>query len=73
MIISTAGTVGNFIDRLALNYVRDFISFVFGTFKFAIFNVADICLVVGVVMIVYYILFLDKDAVFKKNNGKKDV
>ena len=72
-IITLSGTIGNFIDRIIFNYVRDFISFVFGSFKFAIFNVADICLVVGVIMIIYYLLFLDKDAVFKRNNGKKDV
>ena len=73
LIITMSGTIGNFIDRLALNYVRDFISFIFGNYRFPVFNVADICLVVGVVMIAVYILFLDKDAVFKKKNGKEDL
>lgn len=73
LIITIAGTIGNFIDRLVLNYVRDFISFIFGSYRFPVFNVADICLVVGVIMIAVYILFLDKDAVFKKKNAKQDV
>ena len=73
MIITVAGTIGNFIDRIALSYVRDFISFIFGSYRFPVFNVADICLVVGVIMIIFYVLFLDKDALFKMNNGKKDV
>ena len=73
LVITMAGTIGNFIDRLALNYVRDFISFIFGKYKFPVFNVADICLVVGVIMIAFYVLFLDKDAVFKRKNGKNDL
>lgn len=72
-VVTIAGTIGNFIDRLALNYVRDFISFIFGGYRFPVFNVADICLVVGVIMIAFYVLFLDKDAVFKRKNGKNDL
>ena len=55
------GAIGNFIDRLAFRYVRDFI---FVTF-FANFNVADIAITVGAIMLVVYLLFIDKDAVFK--------
>ena len=73
MIITLSGTIGNYIDRLALNYVRDFISFVFGSYRFPVFNIADVCLVVGVIMISVYLLFLDKDAVFKRKNGKEDI
>lgn len=71
--VTVAGTVGNFIDRLFLNYVRDFILFIFGEYRFPVFNVADMCLVVGVIMIVIHFLFIDKDAVFKKKDGKKDL
>ena len=35
-----------------------------------IFNVADSALVIGVIMLIIYMLFLDKDAVFRiKGNG----
>ena len=59
--IIIAGALGNFIDRLALKGVRDFIYVTF----FANFNVADIAITVGAIMLVVYVLFLDKDALFK--------
>lgn len=66
------GAIGNLIDRLWLGKVRDFIFVFYNTNIFpAIFNVADIALVVGVIMICVFLLFLDKDAVFKfKKEGK---
>ena len=67
-----AGAIGNFIDRLAFNYVIDFIGFKFGNYVFPIFNVADICLCVGTIMIVIYLLFLDNNAIFKRNEKNKD-
>lgn len=51
-----AGAVGNFIDRAALGYVTDMFETTFITF--AVFNVADICVVVGGVLMVVYVLFL---------------
>ena len=65
IIFTLAGTVGNYIDRLMYNYVIDFLSFTFFGWDFAIFNVADVFLCVGVGMILFHFLFLDKDAVFK--------
>ena len=67
LAITVAGTVGNFIDRLLLNGVMDFISFQFGSYFFPVFNVADICLTVGVIMIIIHFLFIDDNAVFKGN------
>lgn len=55
-----SGTIGNYIDRIAFGYVRDFIDVPF----FANFNIADSCLVVGAFMLVFYVLFLDADPVF---------
>ena len=61
------GAVGNLVDRFAFNRVRDFIFAFYNTNIFpAIFNVADIALVVGVIMVCVYLLFLDNDAIFKK-------
>ena len=66
-----AGAIGNLVDRIAFGYVRDFIFVFYNTKIFtAIFNVADIALVVGVIMICFYLLFLDNDAIF--NFKKKD-
>lgn len=43
------GSIGNFIDRLRLGYVVDFMDFRFGSYGFPVFNVADMCIVVGTV------------------------
>ena len=45
------GLIGNLFDRLIYGYVRDFLSFSFGNFNFAIFNVADIFIVVGAILL----------------------
>ena len=66
IVLIIGGAIGNFIDRVVLGYVRDFI---FVTF-FANFNVADAAITVGAVMLVLFFLFIDKDAVFRF--GKKD-
>ena len=53
----TGGAVGNLIDRVCLNYVRDFIYLDFAP-NFPIFNIADSCLCIGAAMMVIYILFM---------------
>jgi signal peptidase II len=45
LVMVAAGGLGNLIDRVALGYVIDFIEFTF--VRFAVFNVADICVSVG--------------------------
>ena len=69
LVLVLAGGLGNLYDRVALSYVRDFVSIVFfghdlpllGT-SFAIFNLADSFLTVGIVMFVWYVMFMcDKD------------
>ena len=72
LALSFAGALGNMIDRICFGKVRDFIYLFYNTDIFpAIFNVADIALVVGLIMIIIYLLFLDKEAVFKKGKNKK--
>ncbi|MFC3929061.1 signal peptidase II [Streptococcus caprae] len=44
-----AGGIGNFIDRLRLGYVVDMVDLDF--MNFAIFNLADACLTVGVILV----------------------
>ncbi len=48
-----AGAVGNLIDRLQFGYVLDF----FEVRGFSIFNLADSCVTVGVVIILLHALF----------------
>ena len=67
------GTVGNFIDRLLTNAVTDFLSFVFGSYHFPVFNLADSFLVVGVIMLIVHFVFLDEVAIFKKKDADTEV
>lgn len=55
-----SGAVGNLIDRYRLHYVVDFLRFDFGSYTFPIFNFADICAVLGTILLVCIILFLPK-------------
>ncbi|MEQ2456544.1 signal peptidase II [Flavonifractor hominis] len=52
-----AGAVGNLIDRAFLGYVTDMFQTLFITFP--VFNVADICVVVGGIAFCVYYLFFD--------------
>ena len=57
--LQLGGAIGNFIDRLRLGYVVDFVDFHF----WPVFNVADSSLVVGSLLLAYIILFkLDDEA-----------
>jgi len=50
-----AGGIGNLIDRIAFGYVTDFLHFLF--MDFPCFNIADICVCIGAVLMIIYILF----------------
>ena len=50
------GAIGNLIDRVRLGYVVDF--FYFKLINFAIFNVADTCVVIGTILLAIYLVFL---------------
>lgn len=52
-----AGALGNFIDRLRLGYVVDMFRLDF--MQFPIFNVADMCLSIGVALLFIYTLFIE--------------
>lgn len=52
-----AGALGNFIDRMLNGFVVDMIRLDF--INFPIFNIADICLTVGVILMIIYILFIE--------------
>ena len=55
ILLILAMAVGNLIDRFFMGYVTDMIQVLF--IKFAVFNVADIFVVVGAVLLVIYVLF----------------
>lgn len=53
-----AGALGNFIDRVRLGYVVDMFRTQF--INFPIFNVADMCLTVGVAIVFIYAIFEER-------------
>lgn len=54
LIIS--GIIGNLIDRIFLNAVIDFLSFKIIDYYFPIFNIADIAIVIGVMLLMIEII-----------------
>ena len=52
-----AGAVGNGIDRIVRGYVIDFIETVF--IEFPVFNIADIAITTGAVLLIIYMLFFE--------------
>ena len=64
-----AGGVGNLIDRVLFGYVTDMFQTLF--MDFPVFNVADCCITVGVVLLFIYVLFFyDKGK--KKEDARDD-
>lgn len=48
-----AGIFGNLTDRVRLGFVIDFILAYYGSFHWPVFNVADACISVGALLLVY--------------------
>jgi len=59
LLLVLSGAVGNIIDRVFRGYVVDFFEFTF--FEWPVFNVADIYVVAGVILLTFLILFVVKD------------
>lgn len=55
------GLLGNLFDRMVFGYVRDFLSFKIWKFNFAIFNIADVGIVVGIFMILILSIIREKN------------
>ena len=72
IVLILSGCVGNMIDRMFNNFcVYDFIELEF--MNFAIFNIADCYLTVGVILMAVYLLFFEpKDPISLKLKNKKE-
>ena len=71
MTLLAAGALGNLFDRLRLDYVVDF--FYFELINFPIFNVADIYVTCGMVLLILLGFFYYKEDDFEQlfSSGKK--
>ena len=63
LYMATAGALGNLVDRLAFGYVRDFIGMDWGFVSY-VCNLADVWLMVGLVLAIIDMLFLNEISVF---------
>lgn len=68
-IMVIAGGVSNLIDRVFRGFVVDFID-VNGIINFAIFNVADIFIVVGIIGLAFYMIY--KSILEEKSKRKEE-
>ena len=62
------GLLGNLIDRIIHGYVIDFIDFYIFNYNYPIFNIADVCICIGVFILLYSI-YLGEDN--ENSSGRK--
>ena len=55
LMLLLAGAVGTLIDRAVMGYVTDMVQVLF--VKFAVFNLADVFVVTGAILLVLYVIF----------------
>jgi signal peptidase II len=68
-----AGALGNWIDRLRLGYVTDFLDFRYNSQNmFPIFNVADISVNIGIGLLIIYSFFIEGKLKAEENNMEDD-
>jgi signal peptidase II len=60
LVLILSGAIGNFIDRIFRGYVVDFIDIYVFNYHWPAFNIADSCISVGFVILIFNILFLNK-------------
>ena len=63
LMVLLGGAIGNFIDRLFRGEVVDFIDVLIPViqYHFPIFNVADAALTIAVIMLIFVVLFEDRN------------
>jgi signal peptidase II len=72
-VLVFAGGVGNLIDRATVGYVVDMFHFEFWP-SYPVFNVADICVVIGAVLgSIYYLWLYEKYDAPKKAQPKEEL
>ena len=70
-VMIMSGGVGNLIDRVRLGYVIDYLDV--KLFNFAVFNFADICVVVGAILLLIFLFFIEPKIVAEENSEKEQV
>jgi signal peptidase II len=68
VLLIVAGIIGNLLDRLSRGFVVDFVDFKF----YPVFNLADSCIVIGVIWLSTVILIRDYKETHKGKKSKKN-
>ena len=63
--IIIGGAIGNFLDRIVYNAVPDFIDLHYGDFHWFVFNISDVCITAGILLLLFFDIIK-----FKKYAGK---
>jgi len=63
--LQLGGAIGNLIDRVRLRYVIDFI----GVGMWPVFNIADVAITVGILLLAYHLLFCEGRAKENRTSG----
>ena len=58
----SGGALGNFVDRIYYNAVPDFIDLHYEEFHWFTFNVADMCITIGIIFYLIFDMFKFKNA-----------
>ncbi len=66
------GILGNLVDRLFLGSVRDFLKFRIFGYNFPVFNVADMAIVIGVILLVINIFRGESNGSSSKRRNKRE-
>ena len=48
------GIIGNLFDRIIYGYVIDFLDFTLFNYDFAIFNISDVCILIGAFLYIFF-------------------
>lgn len=64
--ILIGGIIGNLIDRIIFGGVYDYLGFIFGSYYYPIFNLADMGIVIGIILFIILEVKGDKNGISSK-------
>lgn len=66
-----SGAVGNLIDRILYGYVIDYLDFYIFNYNYPVFNIADCCIVIGI-MVLFISSWRDEYGVYSRDRKHKN-